>query len=79
MKITIIGAGNMGGALVKGWVKAGMTSNITVTAHTQKTLDSIVEASPGITAMLDNSKAVQGADIVVLAVKPGLWITSLQR
>ena len=72
MKITIIGAGNMGGALVKGWVKAGMTSNITVTAHTQKTLDSIVEASPGITAMLDNSKAVQGADIVVLAVKPWL-------
>lgn len=72
MKITIIGAGNMGGALVKGWMKAGMASELTVTAHTQQTLDRIVEACPGITAMLDNSKAVQDSDVVVLAVKPWL-------
>jgi pyrroline-5-carboxylate reductase len=71
-KITIIGVGNMGGALVKGWVKAGMMSDLTVTAHTQGTLDRIVSACPGITAMLDNKKAIQGADIVVLAVKPWL-------
>ena len=62
----------MGGALVKGWVKAGMASSITVTAHTQQTLDRLVETCPGITAMLDNRKAVQGADIVVLVVKPWL-------
>lgn len=72
MKITIIGGGNMGGALVKGWAKAGMSANLIVTAHTQQTLDYLVEACPGITAMLDNTKAVQGADIVVLAVKPWL-------
>ena len=72
MKITIIGGGNMGGALVKGWAKAGMAANITVAAHTQQTLDRLVEVCPGITAMLDNSKAVQDADIVVLAVKPWL-------
>ena len=70
MKITIIGGGNMGGALVKGWAKAGMAANITVAAHTQQTLDRLVEVCPGITAMLDNSKAVQEADVVVLAVKP---------
>jgi len=62
----------MGGALVKGWAKAGMSANLTVTAHTQQTLDRLVEACPGITAMLDNSKAVQVADVVVLAVKPWL-------
>lgn len=62
----------MGGALVKGWMKAGMASELTVTAHTQQTLDRIVEACPGITAMLDNSKAVQDSDVVVLAVKPWL-------
>ena len=62
----------MGGALVKGWVKAGMASELTVTAHTQQTLDRLVSACPGITAMLDNRKAVQGADVVVLAVKPWL-------
>ena len=72
MKLTVIGGGNMGGALVKGWVKAGMASELTVTAHTQQTLDRLVSACPGITAMLDNSKAVQGADVVVLAVKPWL-------
>lgn len=71
-RITVIGAGNMGGALVKGWMKAGMASELTVTAHTQQTLDRIVEACPGITAMLDNSKAVQDSDVVVLAVKPWL-------
>lgn len=69
-RITVIGAGNMGSALVKGWMKAGMASELTVTAHTQQTLDRIVEACPGITAMLDNSKAVQDSDVVVLAVKP---------
>ena len=72
MNITGRGGGNMGGALVKGWAKAGMTANLTVTAHTQQTLDRLVEACPGITAMLDNSKAVQVADVVVLAVKPWL-------
>ena len=72
MRIAVIGAGNMGGALVKGWVKAGMTSEIIVTAHTRQTLDRLVGACPGITVMLDNSKAVQGADVVVVAVKPWL-------
>jgi len=71
-KIAIIGGGNMGGALVKGWVKAGMASSLTVTAHTQQTLDRLNEACPGITAMLDNKKAVEEADVVVLAVKPWL-------
>ena len=72
MKITVIGAGNMGGALVKGWAKAGLSTNLTVTARTQETLDRLVEACPSITAMLDNKQATKGADIVLLAVKPWL-------
>lgn len=72
MKITVIGAGNMGGALVKGWAKAGLANDLTVTARTQETLDRLVEACPGITAMLDNKQATKGADIVLLAVKPWL-------
>lgn len=72
MKIAIIGAGNMGGALVKGWTKAGMAADITASAYTQKTLDRLAEACPGITVTLDNRKAVEGADVVVLAVKPWL-------
>ena len=65
----------MGGALIKGWVKAGMVSDLTITAHTQQTLERFTETCPSITTMLDNSKAVQGADVVVLAVKP--WLVEL--
>ncbi len=71
-RIAVIGAGNMGGALVKGWTRAGMEANLTVTAHTQKTLDRLAEACPGISVTLDNREAVSGADVVVLAVKPWL-------
>jgi pyrroline-5-carboxylate reductase len=62
----------MGGALVKGWARAGMSSSLTVTARTRQTLDRLKEANPDISLMLDNSKAVQDADVVVLAVKPWL-------
>jgi pyrroline-5-carboxylate reductase len=72
MKITVLGAGNMGGALVKGWAKAGLANDLTVTARTQETLDRLVEACPGITTMLDNKQASKGADVVLLAVKPWL-------
>ena len=72
MKITVIGAGNMGGALVKGWAKAGLANDLTVTARTQETLDRIVETCPGITPMLDNKQATKAADVVLLAVKPWL-------
>lgn len=76
MKITVIGAGNMGGALVKGWAKAADTSadecEITVTAHTQQTIDKLQKEFPGLHTSLDNAEAVKGADIVVLAVKPWL-------
>ena len=37
MKITVIGAGNMGGAMIKGWAKHG-EHELTITARTEKTL-----------------------------------------
>ena len=52
MKIAVIGAGNMGGALVKGWAKAGMAADITASAHTQQTLDRLASACPGIAVTL---------------------------
>ena len=71
-RIAVIGAGNMGGALVKGWTKASMAANLVVTAHTQRTLDRLAEACPGISVTLDNNEAASCADVVVLAVKPWL-------
>lgn len=72
MKITIIGAGNIGGAIARGLAKGNRfeASDITCTAHSQETLDRIKEMNPGFVLSLDNVTAVQGADIIVIAVKP---------
>lgn len=86
MKITVIGAGNMGGALIKGWAKAAREAknaaglegsvakdlDITITAHTQNTLDRMAAEYPELHTSLDNKAATADADIIVLAVKPWL-------
>ena len=71
MKITIIGAGNMGGALIKGWAKKG-DHELTVTARTEDTLSRFRNEYPQIKTTTDNKEAVRRADIIVLAVKPWL-------
>lgn len=72
MNITIIGAGNMGGALAKGWAKSMdmQQNNIVVTARSQAKLEKISKEYPEIVTSLDNKAAVADADIVVIAVKP---------
>lgn len=72
MRVTVIGAGNMGGALVRGWMRSASDMELTVTSKTKATLDRIKADLTRLTATLDNRKAVNGADVVVLAVKP--WI-----
>jgi pyrroline-5-carboxylate reductase len=81
MKITIIGAGNMGGAIARGLAAGGGSfrpEEITVTARTETTLDKIRQFHPAIHTTTDNAVAVQGADFVVLAVKPWLLPGVLQ-
>lgn len=74
MKIAIIGAGNMGGAIARGLASGSIVNaaDITVTAHTQKTLDKLKDDIKEINTTLNNSEAVKGADIVMLAIKPWL-------
>ena len=74
MKITIIGAGNMGGAIAKGLAKVNITAegNITCTAKTTATLDKLRETCPQMRLTTNNREAVEGADIVIFAVKPWL-------
>lgn len=82
MKIAVIGAGNMGGALIKGWAKAAQVggdgclldgvSSINISDKCEPVLKSFEESFPGITTFTDNTEAVKGADIVILAVKPWL-------
>ena len=74
MKIAIIGAGNMGGAIAAGLAKGKLvhSGDIICTARTQTTLDKIRAIDPEITLTTDNSAAAKEADIIILAVKPWL-------
>ncbi|MBR0037911.1 MAG: pyrroline-5-carboxylate reductase [Bacteroidales bacterium] len=81
MKVTIIGAGNMGGAIARGLAAGTIVhaADITITAHTQQTLDRIQADVPNIHTSLDNRQAVEGAHMVVLAVKPWLVQSVLEQ
>jgi pyrroline-5-carboxylate reductase len=80
MKITVIGAGNMGGALAKGWAKA-ITSGkaegleVTVADRAVAALEKIGGEFPVLHTTSSNTDAVKGADIVMLAVKP--WLVEI--
>ena len=65
MKITVIGAGNMGGALIHGWAKSGKLEAITIADKNEKVLERFREAYPFISTTTDNVEAVRGAEIVI--------------
>ncbi len=69
--IAVIGAGHMAGALIGGMVKSGRVSakNIVAARHSLEALAELHEKW-GVQTSTDNKKAVMGADIVILAVKP---------
>jgi pyrroline-5-carboxylate reductase len=70
-RMAFIGAGNMAEALVNGVLNAGIVpaDRITVTDVLQERLD-YFRARYGVKGSTDNGEAVQGADVIVLAVKP---------
>ncbi len=72
MKIAIIGAGAMGGAMADGFIKSGAVkpANISVANPTAKKLEHF--ALQGASVTTDNKTAADGADIVIIAVKPWL-------
>ncbi len=70
MKISIIGAGNMGGATALGLNRFFPGAEITVTAKHQETLARY--SSAGIASTLDNAEAVKDAEVVIMGVKPWL-------
>lgn len=69
MKITIIGAGNMGGAIARALFVSlySQASDITCTARSQQSLERFQQ---GFNLTTDNHAAVVGADLVIFAVKP---------
>ncbi len=74
MKVTIIGGGNMGGAMALGMAAGSFLTagDICVSDKNQEALARLTQANGGIRTAQDNAKAVCGADLVILAVKPWL-------
>ena len=72
MKIAIIGAGNMGGAIARCLAHGNMDINIAVADLAQDKLDELKAEYNAIEVSTDSSAMVADADVVLLAVKPWL-------
>lgn len=72
MKVAIIGAGNMGGAIARGLANGHYipAKDITVSNPSSGKLEKLKKEFPDIQITHDNKEAASGADIVIAAVKP---------
>lgn len=70
-RLAVLGTGKMGEALVAGLLATGWRrpEDVVVTARREERLDELSERH-GVETTLENAKAVAGAEVVVLAVKP---------
>jgi pyrroline-5-carboxylate reductase len=74
LKIAITGAGNMGGAIVRGLAKSTKINpkNIAVSDINKSNLERLQADIPQITITTSNAEIVKNADLIILAVKPYL-------
>lgn len=70
-KLAVLGAGKLGSILLRAYLKQELFTpkRVTVTARHEEKAASLGKEL-GVTATTDNRKAVRGADIVLLGVKP---------
>lgn len=73
--VTFIGAGNMARSLIAGLVEDNSTLNLRVADPDQGQLDIIRRHWSEVAVGTDNSALIDGADMVVLAVKPQMMET----
>ncbi len=72
MKITVIGAGAMGGTTVEGFLKSGAFKKEEITVSDPSCEVTERFAQMGVNTTTDNRQAAEGADIVCVVVKPWL-------
>ncbi len=70
MKLTVIGFGHMGSAMIEGALKAGVLKARDVTVSDLLPAGLERAAKLGVNAVSDSAEAVRGAEVVILAVKP---------
>src|SRR2546423_6754952 len=70
-RLAVLGAGKLGGILLRAYLKQGLfgASRVTATVRHAEKADALAHEL-GIVVTNDNREAVKGADIVLLTVKP---------
>jgi pyrroline-5-carboxylate reductase len=73
-KFAVIGAGSIGEALIRGWIKSEVVhaDQIVATAPRAASREHLAHTY-GVTAIADNRAAVALADVVLLSVKPQIF------
>ena len=71
-KIGLIGAGNMGSAILRGMIDAGYVkaAQVVVCDASQKRIEQLAEDLPSVTFCDSSADLVEQCDMVILAVKP---------
>jgi pyrroline-5-carboxylate reductase len=70
IELTVLGAGNMGRALIGGLLRHGMRPEQIAVGESQESARARLSQELGIAATPDNAAAIRKANLVVLAVKP---------
>ena len=81
MKISIIGGGNMGGAIAYGLATTQIISpsDITVINRRQDKVDEFNRKNKEIKAVVNNYDSLKTADIIILAIKPWMFEEFLDK
>jgi len=70
-RIAVVGGGKMGGALVGGMITGGLVKpGAVIVSDTDEARRREIFRDRGVHITADNREAVQGADVILLAVKP---------
>src|SRR5215467_3308024 len=71
LRVAVLGAGKMGGILLQAFLRSGLFSGDQIAATVAHDLRAeALTQQFGLVVTTDNRRAVEGADIVLLAVKP---------
>lgn len=69
MRLAVLGTGKLGGAILRGWVRAGLFSPAEITVPERASGRALAQEL-GVSVAPSNAAAVHDADLLLLAVKP---------
>lgn len=80
LRVAVLGAGKMGGILLQAFLRSGLFTSEQIAATVAHDLraDALTKQF-GLTVTTDNRRAVEGADVVLLGVKPSQVVPLVQE